>query len=416
MAKRSQRDQKAPARNITRSGVASNQGKPAGRNAIKPSRPDRGEQHARGVHRLIDEVLAFNATTIDLLFRMSKSAEERCCKDPFEDIAILRTALRTLTNTALSVQVEDLGGEGMVSLWRIFETMSELQLPQIDSTPSYTLPLRVGIDSLLLAKSGNDGILFAALPGLPIPDSLDPQDFAKIIDKVIELLKAWLQAARDEGSASLYEIEQEIQALIEEWERMRETILASGYRIDVKWAFDLVKDVLVKAIQIFRQYGLTGPFAVALRSQLTAFLAQIRALIAGELGGATVGFAIRMGLYALAFYIGHLIGKWIGKQQVDGKTVNDWLADGIYYEYFAISDDCLDAEAAYYAAAKARRDYENSGPTLDKSVMLALLSKEYAALFTLRETGVRKRCFDDVSVFDKELERLKQRYQKLAGH
>jgi hypothetical protein len=365
-------------------------------------------------HRLIDEVLSFNATTMDLLFRMSKAAENTC-QTPFEGISALRTAIRALNDIALSLRMEEITETTFAPvLSRMVEGISTICLPDIDGSPVYDLPPRIRLESLLLSTSGNDQIFFNSLPEIPIPNSMDPNDFVKIIDMVLELLKAWLQAARDQGSASLYEIEQEIGALIEEWERMRETILASGYRIDVKWAFDLVRDALAKAIQIFRQYGLTGPFAVALRAQLTAFMARIQALIAGELGGATVGFAIRFGLYALAFYIGHLIGKWIGKQEVDGKTINEWLSDAIYYEYFAISDDCLDAEASYYAAAKARRDYENSGPTLDRSVMLALLSKEYAALFNLRETGVRKRCFDDVSVFDKELERLKERYRRLA--
>jgi hypothetical protein len=48
--------------------------------------------------------------------------------------------------------------------------------------------------------------------------------------------------------------------------------------------------------------------------------------------------------------------------------------------------------------------------------MLDLIGKEISALFVLRETGVRKRCFDDVSVFDKVLDRLRERYRRLSGH
>jgi hypothetical protein len=275
------------------------------------------------------------------------------------------------------------------------------------------LATRVPIGDLLLTASGNSMILATSrLPGLPeIPDvDVSPQDVATAINALKLLLEELIEAAKAHGGASIYEIERELRALIDslgEW--------VPNQTVKLRDLIRMLRDILAEALRILRDYGLKGtPFIVAVRQSIANFLTRIQALILGEAGGATAGYAIRMGLYALAFYVGHLIGKWIGKQEVDGKTINDWLADAIYYEYFAISDDCIDLEAAYYAASRLRRDYERSGTTLDKSVMLDLLGREYAALFKLRETAVRKHCYDDVSGFDKELERLKKRWRDLA--
>jgi hypothetical protein len=372
-------------------------------------RANRFDPLAQSTVQLMDEVLAFNATTMDLLYRFTLP---KCCKEDvaFDEIEHVREALRGITQVVLNVRSEPvtLATAGPL-LRKISDALNEAKLPTGEGAEAW--PTRVPIGDLLLTTSGNPMIL--ATSRLPIPDfDVSPQDVATALNALKLLLEQMIEAARKEGAASIYEIEQEIQKLIEE---IGDWVPNQNVKLADLIAF--LRDKLAEALKILRDYGFKGtPFIVAIRQSIAQFLARIQALIAGEAGGASSSFAVRFGLYVFAFYIGHLIGKWLGKKVVDGKTVNEWLEDAIYYEYFAISDDCLDLEAAYYAAAKSRRDYEHSGPTLDKSVMLDLLGREYTALFRLRETGVRKHCYDNVSGFDKELERLKQRYSNLAPH
>jgi hypothetical protein len=304
-------------------------------------------------------------------------------------------------------------------MWDLAVSILQAPLPVTESSGPPPAKTRVPLDSLLLLVAGVDLRVKATFPMLAVGETLDPDDFVKIIDALIKFIKELLDEAKNQGeSGSWFELKQAIDAIIAELEELRRTVMASGYRIDLTWVMDLVRDYIRRAIDAIRMYGGYGPaFLAALRNRMFDFMAYIRFLLAGgEGGGVVVGAALRFGLYALAAYVGHLIGKWIAKQKYDGKPVSEWLGDALYLEYFAVSDDCNDAEAAYYAAAKARRDYERSGPTLDKSVMLDLIGKEISALFVLRETGVRKRCFDDVSVFDKVLDRLRERYRRLSGH
>ncbi|HET7681472.1 MAG TPA: hypothetical protein VFK79_15215 [Xanthobacteraceae bacterium] len=371
----------------------------------RPSPPD---PFVKAIEDLLDDVLAFNATTMDLLYRFDQA--KSCCAEDraFDEIEQVRAALREITQAVLDVRTETVTPKNAGPLlWDVSKTLTGVRLPRGKAGDG--MPTRVPIADLLLTASGNPMIL--ATSRLPIPAfDVSPQDAAAAINALKQLLERMIEVAREEGSSSIFEIERELQAIINSldgWLPNQTVRLADLMRF--------LREKLLEALRILRDYGFKGtPFIVAIRQSIARFLVQIQGYIIGQAGSVAAETAIRLGVYALAFYVGHLIGKWIGKKVVGGKTVNEWLEDAIYYEYFAISDDCLDLEAAWYAARKLRRDYEHSGTTLDKSVMLDLLGREYSALFKLRETAVRKHCFDDVSHFDKELERLKKRYRELA--
>jgi hypothetical protein len=363
---------------------------------------------------IIDDVLEFTNTTQELLIRFSRS--KHCCAEPQPaDAAKLSDALRKATQPLLKLRAKPLDPKSAPKvLWDAYGILRDMRLPRLEPGTWRGLPLRVPVDSLLLTVSGTPNLLASSF-GAPLGDiELGPGDVSRGLDALIQFLEGLLNDLGDNPNA--FEIRRELEALIDELRAYDEVVRAEHLGIDLEEFLRIAREYLERAFEILRQYGAaTGAIAAAIRNQIQALIARLMALFGGgEAGGATAGFAIRAGLYALAFYIGHLIGKWIGKQQIDGRTINDWLTDALYYEYFAIADECLDLEAAYYGAAKARRDYEKSGPTLDRSVMLALLSREYSLLLRLRETAVRKRCFDDVSGFDKELERLKERYRRLA--
>jgi len=146
---------------------------------------------------------------------------------------------------------------------------------------------------------------------------------------------------------------QQLSDILQKLRELREALAAGTLTIAAAWS-----QVMLLLEQLAALAAQIGAGAIQLVDAISRF---IGALVGGEAGFATVGFAIRFGLYALALWIGIKFCQWIGKRKVREKTVNEWLEDAIYLEYFDTSDDCKDVEAEYCRARAARREYENSG-------------------------------------------------------
>ena len=103
------------------------------------------------------------------------------------------------------------------------------------------------------------------------------------------------------------------------------------------------------------------------------FLTPLAELI-GESAGAAFIWIVLTIIAGAAIGIG--IGYLIGNIKIGDKTIWEHLGDIFYGWFYAPPDDCTILYELYLRAKADRKKYESSGSTLDKSVMISLLTTE----------------------------------------
>jgi hypothetical protein len=107
--------------------------------------------------------------------------------------------------------------------------------------------------------------------------------------------------------------------------------------------------------------------------------------------------------------LGMLVGWLIGNVKIGDQTIHEHLADFFYWLFWAPAAACEKLWEAYLKAKERRRQYQNSGSTLDKSVMIPLLAEETAIL-----SAYVDKCAKGQGPIEAELRRLEAELQLLT--
>ena len=205
-----------------------------------------------------------------------------------------------------------------------------------------------------------------AITGSPPPGEppwwyweLDADTVKRLFEQLLAILRDIERQLEDPT------LRDEIRAMIAALEAYIAT-LVGGAKVyfHVLWDW-LTRRFLPRLSPILRALGRTGVrLAVSIASAIWAWLESLGISWGAEFGAEVAGGeAVAIGAGFIAAFLaaligGHLIGKWIGKLEYDGKTVSDWLSDGIYLYYFDDPQDCQDLWAEYVRARNVRVAYE----------------------------------------------------------
>jgi hypothetical protein len=369
--------------------------------AFHGDEPTLSQQSESGIQSMLDVL----GRGISLMNELERTY---CCPDDFKtEIDQGRSALTAASQALLRLASEPSGSDAQAQV--VAEEARNVALALVanfsadDSQMAVLAPRTVRlVEAVGTGGLGPlPGILANTWEGIPVPDPEDIQKAIRLLQQLEEAIADELLRLRQIGADAI--LIQQLNDILQKLRELREALAAGTLTIAAAWS-----QVMLLLEQLAALAAQIGAGAFQLVDAISRF---IGALVGGEAGFATVGFAIRFGLYALALWIGIKIGQWIGKRKVREKTVNEWLEDAIYLEYFDTSDDCKDVEAEYCRARAARREYENSGPTVDKSIVLPLISREYYWLSRF----LKLRCFDDMNVYEKELDRIVAKLKRLVG-
>ncbi|HYL76821.1 MAG TPA: hypothetical protein VEU96_21575 [Bryobacteraceae bacterium] len=343
------------------------------------------------------------ARGIDLVNRL----ERECCGDNENRTAglnAIRTILASGLERTLALNPGEATGESSgqvigkaIGVGR--EVFEGLLGGVEDTGPASVIPIEgfVSFDTLF-------GI--NRLPGEPPEPGIDPGQARDFIERLIKLLTDLLEELEHANGRSV-ELRRQIKEWLDFFKQLL-TYIAGGGTVARRYILDVLSKFTMFLYRIFAQVGrLIGRRLIfPICSLIWSFLQSIGVAFGAEAGTALAG-AAGLGVIAaclIALGVGVAIGKWIGGIEIKGKTVVDWIADGMYW---LVSDDCDDIYAVYIEMRNLRRTYESSGPTLDKSVMIPLLVNEAAAL----KRYLDKPCPDTGHAFAKELERLRKRLE-----
>src|SRR6476620_8833121 len=99
-----------------------------GKSRKRPSLPDPLVKATAG---MVDDVLAFTATTMDLLYRFDQA--KGCCADAraFDEIEQVRAALREITEAVLDIRTETVTSKNVAPLlWAVSKVVNGVKLPR----------------------------------------------------------------------------------------------------------------------------------------------------------------------------------------------------------------------------------------------------------------------------------------------
>ena len=351
------------------------------------------------------------ARALDLANRIEAT---NCCRDEPQRTGLARTrnaldiAFRAML--AMANDRAPVSGPGYRALGRIALNA----LKQLTAIPAHQRPKAGGyVDPRIFLGAGP--AIFADVigpnpfgppPGLPPEPPLGGPGSGEAFEKLIEQLIRLLEEAKANGGPA-----GEIDEIIEELHAWL-AALRSGNPFSVEGVIKYLLDVLRDFSRILGRLGSAGKRILGELLELLAdYLEGGANFLVADAGEAVAGTLLgALAAMIAALVAGIAVGMWLRTVSVGDRTIDEWLTDALYLEYFAPDDDCDDLWAAYLRARNERRSYQNSAPTLDKDVMRPLLDHEYSLL----SRYLKSNCEDDTGdVLKKELARVGEALRRL---
>jgi len=248
-------------------------------------------------------------------------------------------------------------------------------------------------------------IMAIALPGTPETE-IDPHRAREILEAMIREIEAIIERLRAAGGNG--EAIRKLQNLIAAIRgSIANHLSAVGQRVPLSWLLANIRYILAEIARILQQTGPAG--AGMLAALANAVMNALRGLGAGVMAAGAVKVLLVI-LAGLAIGIG--IGCLIGSMEIDGKSVWDHIADGMYGAWLHKSGQgsCDELWRLCVAASNARRTFENEGGT-DRHILLAFLRQE----LSLYRQYLQKPCSDVGNAVRNYANRLAARIQQLES-
>lgn len=353
----------------------------------------------------IEELLDVYARALGSLIRVP--APDDCCypQGAADEAAALRFALDEATRQLAALPLEEVRDlETAIEVFRIACAVVhrvDSAVVHVERRWESSAVNRLIEPGVLLASGGYPPILADVVPEPSIP----PDQVAEWLRQLHRVLSDFLNGITNtNGTPERAQAIARARELLETLRRYIAAVLGGG-AMTLRELFAFLRPFLRQILTVLRPLVGANEWR-ALGQAIVRVITPMAEYLGGTAGGLPYLWIVLACLAAAG--LGALIGWLIGQIKIGDQTIHDHLADFFYWLFWSAPASCTATWQAYLQAKQRRRDYEASGTTLDKDVMVPLLTQEIAFLSSYVKT-----CAPGQRPFEQELERLQAKLQPL---